>query len=388
MFKIKLKIRELFQYLNIDSNQYETELKIDNKFYIETPDNKIVKINCFVKKHNNLIYDCELSNGVKFRCSENHIVVSNNLPTLIKYANTVLTKTGYVDIISKYPCKIDDVYDLSIPSPHLYLTPNGIIHHNTTLAKIVVLDILKCDYLYINASDENGIDTVRTKISGFVQTKSFDGNRKVVILDEADSLSFESQNALRNMMESYVDTARFILTGNYRHKIGVPLQSRCQRLDLTFTLKDVVLRVLKILEWEKITPTLEEKQKILEICRKNFPDLRRCINEIQKCWINGVFVFEELTDNAQLVQYIWKNVKNLKSFETRKHLIENYQVFDGDWKRLSLDLINYVFDLNIPDTLKRNCSIIIADHLEKFSRVDDFEINFYACLLNMEKQVE
>jgi replication factor C small subunit len=73
----------------------------------------------------------------------------------------------------------------------------------TSLAKIIVNDILKCQYLYINASDENGIDTIRTKVTSFAQTKSFDGNIKVVILDEADGISLEGQRALRNTMEEF-----------------------------------------------------------------------------------------------------------------------------------------------------------------------------------------
>ena len=86
----------------------------------------------------------------------------------------------------------------------------------SSLAKIIVNDILKCNYLYINASDESGIDTIRHKVSTFAQTKSFDGKIKMVVLDECDFLSISAQAALRNTMESYSQYTRFILTGIHR----------------------------------------------------------------------------------------------------------------------------------------------------------------------------
>jgi replication factor C small subunit len=73
----------------------------------------------------------------------------------------------------------------------------------TSLAKILVNDILDCQYLYINASDENGIDTIRNKVTGFAQTKSLDGKIKVIILDETDGLSIDAQRALRNTIEEF-----------------------------------------------------------------------------------------------------------------------------------------------------------------------------------------
>ena len=117
----------------------------------------------------------------------------------------------------------------------------------TSLAKIIVKDILKCQYLYINASDENGIDTIRTKVLNFAQTKSLFGQIKVIILDECDGLSIDAQKALRNSIEEYHELTRFILTANYKHKIIPALQSRCQALDIKPVVELAVKRCYNIL---------------------------------------------------------------------------------------------------------------------------------------------
>ena len=100
----------------------------------------------------------------------------------------------------------------------------------TTLAKLIVNN-LDCDYLYINASDERGIETIRDKVSGFASTASFKP-LKVVILDEADFLTIQAQASLRNVIETFSRTTRFIMTCNYVERIIDPLQSRCQVLKI------------------------------------------------------------------------------------------------------------------------------------------------------------
>lgn len=267
--------------------------------------------------------------------------------------------------------------------PHLLLVgPVGI--GKTTISKIIVTDILKCDYLYINASDENGIDTIRTKVTGFIQTKSLDGNIKVVLLDESDGLSFEAQNSLRNLMETYSETARFILTGNYKHKIGLPLQSRCQLLELDFSKRDLIKRILQILKLEIIHYDNDELKEIVKICNAFYPDFRSVINTIQLSLVNGQWNFSKSFNTNELVKYIWENIENNRSLQTRKYLIENESKFQGDYSRILKDLLNYVYELNIDDDYKRFVILTIADHLEKSTRVLDKEINLFACLLTIE----
>lgn len=255
----------------------------------------------------------------------------------------------------------------------------------TTLARILVQQVLDCDYLYINASEENGIDTIRNKVMGFAQTKSMDGGLKVVILDEGDFLSTSSQAACRNLMESYSDTTRFILTGNYRHKIIPALQSRCQTLDLDPTVRDTVIRCFDILKWEGVELDLAQKKQVVLLVKRNFPDLRKCINELQKSCYSGTFVNTNAIDNTNCLNIVWNNLMSKNSLATRKYLIENEPVFNSDWDQLLSDLLNYIYEQNIDDSKKKAMIIIIADHLDKSTRVLDKEINLFACLLNLEE---
>lgn len=270
--------------------------------------------------------------------------------------------------------------------PHLLLVGRPGIG-KTSLARILVLNILDCDYLYINASDENGVETMRTKVSGFVQTKSLNGNIKVVILDEADSISLNGQDILRNMMESYADNARFILTGNYRHKIGEALQSRCQTLELQYDIRSVVKRCMQILVNENCLPKSKETQQLIinTIIKKNFPDIRKCISNMQKCYINGQFKLNENRNNNEIIEIIWNNVLQKKGVDTRKYLLNNEELFNSDWNQLLIELLNYIYELNMDDVQKKQSIILIADHLEKATRVIDKEINLFACLLNLEE---
>ena len=147
----------------------------------------------------------------------------------------------------------------------------------TTLAKLITKN-LDCDSLYINASDERGIETIRDKVSGFASVASFKP-LKVVILDEADFLTIQAQASLRNIIETFSRTTRFILTCNYVERIIDPLQSRCHVLKiLPPSKKEVAVHLSWILDDEKI---VYEVNDLGSIVNQYYPDLRKCINTIQ-----------------------------------------------------------------------------------------------------------
>ncbi len=147
----------------------------------------------------------------------------------------------------------------------------------TTLAKLCVQN-LDCDHLYINASDERGIETIRDKVQGFASVASFKP-LKVVILDEADFLTIQAQASLRNIIETFSRTTRFIMTCNFVERIIDPLQSRCQVLKIVPpTKKDVAKHLAWIMDQEGIGFEMNELGAIV---MQHYPDLRKCINTIQ-----------------------------------------------------------------------------------------------------------
>lgn len=147
----------------------------------------------------------------------------------------------------------------------------------TTLAKLLVLNI-NCDSLYVNASDENSVDDVRNKIKNFASTVGF-SDVKIAILDECDYLSMNAQAALRNLMETYSKTTRFILTCNYLERVANPIISRCQTFELVPpSKKDIAKRLLKILSIENVKYAAED---VAFIVNSYYPDVRKMINSLQ-----------------------------------------------------------------------------------------------------------
>ena len=168
----------------------------------------------------------------------------------------------------------------------------------TTLAKILVKNI-ECDYLYINASDENNVDTVRTKVKQFASTIGFK-DFKIIILDECDYITPNAQAALRNLMETFSKHCRFILTCNYVERIIDPIQSRCQSFQIIPPSKVQVAKHLhNILVKENIIGSPEDIKVLVE---STYPDIRRVINSAQRNVVKGKLKL----DTSSIIQNDYK----------------------------------------------------------------------------------
>jgi len=202
----------------------------------------------------------------------------------------------------------------------------------TTLAKLIANN-LNCDLLYINASDERGIDTIREKIIPFASSMGF-GGIKIVILDEADYITPQAQATLRNTMESFSGNTRFILTCNYLERIISPLQSRCQTLEIKPPSKqDVAWRCVDICKEEKVDI---DNIALKTIVNAYYPDIRKTINTIQGSVVNHVVKLDESSLKDDLNEQILQSLSNkLKLSSIRQILADSgSREFDNLFKAL------------------------------------------------------
>lgn len=247
----------------------------------------------------------------------------------------------------------------------------------TTAAKILVKNI-DCDYMFINASDERGIDTVRDKIKGFASTVGFKP-LKIVVLDEADFLGREAQPALRNLMEAYSATTRFILTANYIERIIDPLVSRTQVYKLTPpSKKEAAVRLTDILKTENVD---YDKNTVVQIVNAYYPDIRKIINTAQLQTRDGKLhvSVEELIGQDMKLKVVDTLTSNLplkdKVNQIRKDVADQ-QV--QDFTELYQLLYQYV-ETYAPNKVPESI-IAIAEGLYRDGQVPDREINFVATL--------
>ena len=255
----------------------------------------------------------------------------------------------------------------------------------TTLAKILIheLGVEAYDVMEINASRENGIDHLREKINGFVSTMPF-GKFKIVLLDEADYLTQAAQAALRNDMEAYADTCRYILTCNYEHKVIPALrESRCHKIHIAKPdMVDFTARAATVLVKENVDFELDTLDSYV---RASYPDLRKCLNQLQVNSSTGKLLAPQAdgqSENELLVEAT-RLIKAGKILEGRQQLLQYLALYPTRIEEIYTWMYNNL-DLWGNTTEKKDAAIVyIRNGLANLSLVGIPEINLAATLCEL-----
>ena len=268
-----------------------------------------------------------------------------------------------------------DRYLKSSDIPHLLLYGKAGTG-KTTLAKIVVNNI-DCDYLYINASDENSVDAVRFKIRSFASTIGFK-DMKVIILDESDYLTPNAQAALRNVMETFSKHCRFILTCNYVERVIDPIQSRCQSFKVVPpSKKDVAKHMVNILDTESVEYELDD---VATLVTAGYPDIRRVINSAQRQVIDSKLQIDvnSIIQNDHKIQLLDLLSSGAKFQDVRKLIADNSVSDYSELYRLLYDEVG-----TYSKGKDAECILTIAEGQHQDVNVVDKEINFMAVILKI-----
>lgn len=249
----------------------------------------------------------------------------------------------------------------------------------TTIAKALCEEI-GCDYIVINGSDENGVDTIRVKIKNYASSISLAGGRKVIILDEADYLTPNAQAILRASIEEFASNCSFIFTCNFKNRIIDPIHSRCSVIDFKVngSKQKMAAAFFKRVEWILSEEGIAyEKDVVAAIVTKHFPDNRRVLNELQRYSVSGTIDKGILSSVADIqLNDLIKALKEKDFAATRKWVTSN---LDNDPSKIYRKLYDSLYEV-----LKAQSVPQLVLHLAKYQYqsafVADHEINMIACL--------
>lgn len=259
-----------------------------------------------------------------------------------------------------------------------------------TTAAMAMCDEIGCNYLFINSSEERGIDVLRTKVVGYASTVSLTGGRKVIILDEADGLTPDTQDALRGVIEKFSDNCSFIFTCNFKAKIKDAIHSRCAVVD--FTLKSSEKPTMAAKMFKRVNEILNiegveyDKQVLIKIVEKYFPDYRRLLNELQRHAVSGNIdagIIGQL-DGIKSLSELIKALKD-KDFGTmRKWVVMNSDIDPSRIYRTVYDGLNeYLKPESVPAAV-----VTLAKYQYQAAFVADQELNLVACLTEIMVECE
>jgi DNA polymerase III delta prime subunit len=252
----------------------------------------------------------------------------------------------------------------------------------TTVAKALCNE-LGIDYLFVNASEDSGIDVLRTRIRNFASTVALGGGKKVVILDEADYLNPQStQPALRGFIEEFAANCRFIMTCNFKSRIIEPLHSRCTMIDFKIPSKEKPTLASEFLERAKFVLDSEgiayDEKVVAQLIVKNFPDFRKVLNLIQRYSVSGAIDSGILSASTDItVNSLIESMKKKDFNGIRKWAVDNAdKEMAGIFRRIYDSLQDHIDAPSIPQAV-----LILSEYQYKSAFVADQEINLVACCL-------
>jgi DNA polymerase III delta prime subunit len=265
--------------------------------------------------------------------------------------------------------------------PNLMLTGTAGIG-KTTVAK-ALCEEMDYDYVMINASESRGIDIIRNDVRQFASSMSLTGNGKVIILDEADSLTPEAQKAIRGVFEEFHHNCRFILTCNYKNKLIEPIHSRCSVIDFAITPKNKPVLAEKILQRVKYILAEENVEYdimvIVKLIMKFFPDFRRLINELQRYSSVGKIDQGILSSEKLEMKNLTSFLKKKEFTNVRKWVVDN---LDNETDAIYRGVYDGLYDSLEPQSIPE-AVVIIAEYQYKSAFAADLEINILAALVEI-----
>jgi len=297
-----------------------------------------------------------------------------------------------VPLIERYrPATLDDVvgdpemltkfreYITNKDPPHLLFVGSPGIG-KTTCAKIIAKSITQ-EVLFLNSSDKRGIDTLRNEIITFCSTLSWDESGiKIVILDEVDNLTTDALQALRGVMEEYIETARFFLTGNNAGRIPDAIESRCQKFDFgSISKTEIAKRCKFILDTEGIK-AVNFTRDIKHVINEYYPDIRQIVGSLSKFTIGGVFQVnqDKLSSGRHELLITLIKAKNWKDIRTKVCGSDTYD-----------NLFKVLFDRAEEISVEKTeiVMILAAEGMKAQASVADMEVNFMSTVLKIIQEI-
>lgn len=254
----------------------------------------------------------------------------------------------------------------------------------TTIAKMLAKIICGEDnYLNINASERNNIDTIRTDVLNYCSMSSFNDSIKIIILDEFDGMTVQAQRSLKAVMEDFAKTTRFILTTNHENRIIDAIKSRCTKFSFAGSSKaSIAKKCFEILGKKKIKAK-DSKESMIEgvkgIVNSYYPDIRLTINTLQQFSKNGEFSYNEAAKNDAIEENLIKYIKEGKIRNIREEILNS----NVDYKLLYDIIFDNIKQLTEKQEKIGGLIILVSEYMYRHPTHLNSEINFVACLVEI-----